>query len=193
MPSSLTCPEEAELLALAMGDPVPAEVAAHVAECASCQSRLEQLKAEVALLRADRQEVAFSPLPSMSLPPSTLSEPMSHPDATNGQVQVDHPGTTAPWESPDLDDDEGSASSEAPFPAAIGKYLVVGRFPHSGQAEVFRAVHPQFQQERVLKLAKQPVGPDGRSEILEEGKILAELEHPHLVRVYDLDFLGDRP
>ena len=128
---------------------------------------------------------------------------MSHPDATNGQVE--HADATAPWESPDLAgdrssasrtdlvDDEGSASSEAPFPAAIGKYLVVGRFPHSGQAEVFRVVHPQFQQERVLKLAKQPVGPDGRSEIVEEGKIMAELEHPHLVRVYDLDFLDDRP
>ena len=88
---------------------------------------------------------------------------------------------------------KGPASSGSPLPAAIGKYLVVGRFPHSGQAEVFRVVHPQFQQERVLKLAKNPVDPDGRSEIVEEGKIMAELEHPHLVRVYDLDFLGDRP
>ena len=87
----------------------------------------------------------------------------------------------------------GRASDEPPLPAAIGKYLVVGRFPHSGQAEVFRVVHPQFRQERVLKLAKSPVGHDGRSEIIEEGKILAELEHPHLVRVYDLDFLGIGP
>ncbi len=54
-------------------------------------------------------------------------------------------------------------------------------------------VHPQFQQERVLKLAKEPVGPDGRSGIIEEGRILSELEHPYLLRVYDLDFLGDRP
>jgi len=153
------------------------------------------LKAEVALLRADRQDGSFSPSPS--------SEPMSHPDATNGQVE--HADATAPWELLDLADDrvsasrtdvvddEGSASSEAPFPAAIGKYLVVGRFPDSGQAEVYRVVHPQLHQERVLKLAKNPVGPDSRSEILEEGKKLADLEHPHLVRVYDLDFLGDRP
>jgi len=112
---------------------------------------------------------------------------------------------TAPWEWPELagdgcsssrtdfEGDEGSATRESPLPAAIGKYLVVGRFPHSGQAEVFRVVHPQFQQERVLKLAKASVGPDGRSEIVEEGKIMAELEHPHLIRVYDLDFLDDRP
>jgi eukaryotic-like serine/threonine-protein kinase len=70
---------------------------------------------------------------------------------------------------------------------------VVGRFPPSGQAEVFRVVHPQFHQDRVLKLAKEPVGLDGRCEIVEEGKILSELEHRHLVRVYDLDFLADRP
>ena len=37
MPSTLTCPDEAELLALAMGEPVAAEVAAHVADCATCQ------------------------------------------------------------------------------------------------------------------------------------------------------------
>jgi hypothetical protein len=84
MLSSPTCPEDADLLALAMGEPVPAEVTAHVAECASCQSRHEQLKADVALFRANRQEASFSPLISIS--PSTLSEPMSHPAATNGQV-----------------------------------------------------------------------------------------------------------
>ena len=89
--------------------------------------------------------------------------------------------------------DAGSQPDEAPLPPKIGKYLVVGRFPPSGQAEVYRVVHPQFQQERVLKLAKQPVGPDGRSEIVEEGKIMVELEHPHLIRVFDLDFLGGRP
>ena len=45
----------------------------------------------------------------------------------------------------------------------------------------------------MLKLAIEPVGPDGRSEIIEEGKILVDLEHPNLVRVYDLDFHDDRP
>src|SRR5208283_2769681 len=106
MPSSLTCPDEAELPALAMGDPGPAEVTAHLAGCPSCQSRLEQLKAEVVLLRADRQEGAFSP--SLSPAPLTVSEAMSHPDATNGQVE--HADATAPWESLDLADDRVSAS-----------------------------------------------------------------------------------
>ena len=38
MPSSQTCPEEAELLRLAMEDPLPADLAAHLAGCASCRS-----------------------------------------------------------------------------------------------------------------------------------------------------------
>ena len=42
MPSSLTCPDEADLLALAMGEPVAAAIAAHVAGCTSCQTRLER-------------------------------------------------------------------------------------------------------------------------------------------------------
>ena len=39
MPSTLACPEETELLALAMGEPVAAEVAANVAGCTSCQTK----------------------------------------------------------------------------------------------------------------------------------------------------------
>jgi len=38
MASSLTCPEQAKLLALAMGDPSAAELTAHLAGCAICQS-----------------------------------------------------------------------------------------------------------------------------------------------------------
>ena len=67
MPSSLTCPEDAELLALAMGEPVPAEVTAHLAGCASCQARLDRFQADVAILRANRPGASL--LPSIHLRP----------------------------------------------------------------------------------------------------------------------------
>ena len=54
-------------------------------------------------------------------------------------------------------------------------------------------VHPQLRQERVIKLAKQPAGVDGRSDIIEEGRILVELDHPNMVRVHELEFHEDRP
>jgi hypothetical protein len=51
MTSTLACPDEAVLLALAIGEPVAAAVSAHMDECASCQASRDRLRAEVALLR----------------------------------------------------------------------------------------------------------------------------------------------
>jgi len=52
MPSTLlTCPDETELLALAMGEPLDPVIGAHVDQCASCQANRDRLQAEVALLR----------------------------------------------------------------------------------------------------------------------------------------------
>ena len=93
----------------------------------------------------------------------------------------------------DHDLNEHRNEEERDLPAAIGKYLVVGRFPESGQAEVFRVVHPELHRDLVLKLAHRPIGEDGLSDVLADGQRLAELEHPNIVRVYDLDFFDGRP
>jgi len=73
MPTILACPEETDLLALAMGEPGLAEVAAHVDGCTSCQKRLDQLQAEVAILRSNQSEISLSP----STCPSAASEATS--------------------------------------------------------------------------------------------------------------------
>jgi Protein kinase domain/Domain of unknown function (DUF4384) len=197
MPSSLTCPDDAELLALAAGDPPSAEMRSHLDECASCRARLGRFQAELAQLRAGAPVAGPSP--------STAQEPTSRLSSTNGRG--DDRGATAPWESdgateagppasqtePGSGNESGGIEGAPVLPAAIGKYLVIGRFPRTGQAEVFRVVHPGLAKDLVLKLALEPVRPDGRCEIIEEAKILAELEHPNLVRVYDIDFQDDRP
>jgi hypothetical protein len=51
MASSLTCLEDPELLAVAAGEELPERSRPHLAECSSCRERLEQFKAELALLR----------------------------------------------------------------------------------------------------------------------------------------------
>jgi hypothetical protein len=200
MATILACPEETDLLALALGEPGLAEVGAHVDGCASCQKRLEQIQAELALLRANPPEMPLA----RSTVPSAASEATS--DLEFACALVNDPGATASWEFDDMagdraarpptdtvDDGTGSSSDEPPLPAALGKYLVIGRFPRTGQADVFRVVHPGLGKDLVLKLSLTPIRPDGRCEIIEEGKILAELDHPNLVRVYDSDFHDDRP
>jgi serine/threonine protein kinase len=179
MPSSQTCPDEAELLRLAMEDPLPDEMAEHLAGCSDCRERIAQKKADVASLRAISLESHLMPSASMSA--STTSKTIAYPSATNGEVDLK--GFMA-------DHDDGA---EPPLSAAIGKYMVVGRFPRSGQAEVFRVVHPGLAKDLVLKLARKPLEPGARHEIIEEGKILADLKHSNLVPVYDLDFHDERP
>ena len=82
MTTTLTCPDETELLALAMGEPVAAAVTAHVNGCSKCQTTLDQLQVELALLRANRPEAPLSP--------STTNEPQTGYADTNGSD--DHHG-----------------------------------------------------------------------------------------------------
>jgi predicted Ser/Thr protein kinase len=75
------------------------------------------------------------------------------------------------------------------LPPSVGKYRIVGRVTVSGQAEVFRAVHPTLQKELIVKLARRGFEPGeaDRDAMAREARILSELDHPGLVRVYDLD------
>jgi len=196
MATNLMCPEEAELLALAAGEEPSAELRAHVSRCPECPGRLERLKAELAELRAGA--------PQAPLSPATVSGPVAVPATRHGQADL--PDATATRQRSDSSETRSSGSATDPgftcepgdshetdLPAAIGKYLVIGRFPRTGQADVFRVVHPGLGKDLVLKPALEPVRPDGRCEIIEEGKILAELKHSNLVQVFDLDFREDRP
>jgi predicted Ser/Thr protein kinase len=77
--------------------------------------------------------------------------------------------------------------------AAIGRYLVVARLDHGGQGELFRVIHPGLRKDLVLKLARDPVGAEAEPALVSEGRLLAQLDHPNLVRVFDLDFHEGRP
>jgi serine/threonine protein kinase len=71
---------------------------------------------------------------------------------------------------------------------AIGKYRVLERLGAGGQGEVFRAVHPNLPgREVVIKWARQSLPADKQNYLLAEGQVLARLDDPGLVRVYDVD------
>lgn len=81
------------------------------------------------------------------------------------------------------------------LPKQIGKYRVISYLSGGGQGDVFRAVHPMLDREVVIKLGRcryHQDSPEAQA-LLREGRILAQLDHLHLVRVYDLDFYEGFP
>jgi serine/threonine protein kinase len=155
MPSTLlNCPDETELLALALGEPLDPAIAEHVAECPSCQAMRDRLEAEVALVRHN------------------------HANAC---------GPEAFAAAPD------GAEGHGPLPDVIGRYKVVGLIDTGGEADVYRVVHIKLGNDLVLKLSRRRVDADHRSGLSEENRVLVDLQHPNLVRIYDLDFHEDRP
>jgi len=83
----------------------------------------------------------------------------------------------------------------SPFPRAIGKYPIVARLGTGGQADVYRGVHPLLGMDVIIKVVRPSSGDLGSQveRLLREGKILAELEHPNIARIHDLDYEGARP
>jgi tRNA A-37 threonylcarbamoyl transferase component Bud32 len=83
---------------------------------------------------------------------------------------------------------------ESPMPPAIGKYRLVQKLGSGGQAWVYRAVHPTLGRDVVIKLSRRKLEDDwnGLDRLLDEGRALAELDHPYLARVYDLDVYDRR-
>jgi serine/threonine protein kinase len=112
---------------------------------------------------------------------------------------------------PNLPEDDVTAELDTPSPVVevvgagnppssestmrIGRYLVVESLGEGGQGQVFRVIHPELAKELVLKLAWRLIAadPDRRERLLREGRLLADCEHPNLVRVVDLDFHEGRP
>ena len=194
MTTTLACPNEAELLALAMGEPVAPAATAHVGTCALCRATLERLQSEVALLRRNRECVPA--------PPSTERDPAAAREGDPADA-----GTTTDWspsgppttDGPDPLGPDAVAAARAraegqhEIPEVIGGYKVVRLIDGGGEADVYRVVHINLGNDLVLKLSRRPVGADSRTGLLAEGRLLIDLEHPNLVRIYDLDFHGDRP
>ena len=109
---------------------------------------------------------------------------------TVSQHTPGHEGTPLPGGM-----NEGPGKTTGPPSQAIGKYIVVEALDSGGQGQVFRVLHPTLRGEFALKIASRPVGldPASREQFLSEGRLLARLNHPNLVRVVDLDFHEERP
>src|SRR5262245_15052977 len=199
---SIPCPNDHELLDLVGGGAVPDSMRRHVDGCGACRVRVERLRAEVAAVRQVADELE---LPAAAEAESTTIAP--HAETANwasgtGSVADTStgPGLAAWCRAWGLQEaDAVGAPSTGPGPAeplprpeSIGRYRIVGELDSGGQAAVYRAVHPTLPRDLAIKIAHEPSSID-RSLLRGDAAILCELEHPNLVRVYDLDVHEGRP
>ncbi|HWB09941.1 MAG TPA: serine/threonine-protein kinase [Pirellulales bacterium] len=77
----------------------------------------------------------------------------------------------------------------------IGRYHVVGILESGGQADVYRVLDPDLARPLVLKLWRLSPHNDQahREAAINEGRLLATLDHAGLPRVFDVGVLEDRP
>lgn len=76
-----------------------------------------------------------------------------------------------------------------------GKYQVVRLLGRGGQSTVYQAFDTDLGREVVVKVSRQlvPTDPLTLDHLLDEGRILANLNHPNLARVYDFGFHEGQP
>ncbi|MFO0899470.1 MAG: protein kinase [Pirellulales bacterium] len=79
------------------------------------------------------------------------------------------------------------------LPTWIGKYRVLEWLGAGGQANVYRAVHPDLGLEVAIKWSRRALPRDADWGPQREGKVLVELNHSGLTKVYDLDLCDGRP
>jgi eukaryotic-like serine/threonine-protein kinase len=77
---------------------------------------------------------------------------------------------------------------ETPIGTAIGRYLVLDTLGTGGMGRVLRAYDPKLHREVALKqLRSRALGPDAQTRLVLEAQALAQLSHPNVVAVYDVD------
>jgi serine/threonine-protein kinase len=71
----------------------------------------------------------------------------------------------------------------------LGKYTLESSLGEGGMAAVFRSHHPQFDRPVAIKILPPTVGQDAgfRARFEREGRTIAGLNHPNIIRVYDID------
>ncbi|NWF64296.1 MAG: serine/threonine protein kinase [Chloroflexi bacterium] len=82
-----------------------------------------------------------------------------------------------------------------PLPEKIGRYKVEAELGRGGMATVYRAFDPRFDREVAIKVLPREMmhDPQFRSRFEREIKMIAQLEHPSIVPVYDVGEEDEQP
>ncbi len=88
-------------------------------------------------------------------------------------------------------DDEPPSAPE-PLPDGLGRYMVIEELGRGGMGVVLRAYDPRLQREVALKkLMAHRVDEMAQARIVREARAMAQLSHPNVVAVYDVEIEGD--
>src|SRR5215211_22920 len=71
----------------------------------------------------------------------------------------------------------------------LGKYTLEASLGEGGMAAVYRSHHPQFNRPVAIKILPPTIGqdPSFRARFEREGRTIAAMNHPSIIRVYDID------
>ena len=88
----------------------------------------------------------------------------------------------------------GPARMPVECPKEIAGYRVIAPLDVGGQGMVYRGVHPVLGRDVVIKLGRSKLKANRTADLLfQEGRILAEMDHPGLAKIYDLKVHDDKP
>jgi tetratricopeptide (TPR) repeat protein len=156
----------AEFAAGSMSNEEAKEIARHLAACAHCTARHEQLAADL-----------FSK--TLAAPISKNSPPPTRPDAPSAHESYD----------PTL------AQTGLRKGATLGgRYVLIERLGAGGMGEVFSAYDPKLDRRLALKLLRPGTlsAEEGRVRLEREAQSMARLSHPNVVTVFDVGHWEDR-
>lgn len=82
---------------------------------------------------------------------------------------------------------QAASPSDTP-PRQIGRYHIVQELSSGGQGRVYRALHPNMPLEVAIKVSVNAAKASTHDALMEESRILCDLQHPHIARILDVDF-----
>ena len=121
---------------------------------------------------------------------ASLTQPGGHSDDTGAAATPsDQLQTAMLGPSPSIPIDTGDASQGRPLPGtSVGRYLVIDELGRGAMGRVLRAYDPKLQREVALKeLLVARRDPDAARRLIVEARAMAQLAHPNVVGVHDVE------
>lgn len=85
------------------------------------------------------------------------------------------------------------ADPARPIPAMVGRFLIEEQIGRGGMSDVYRAFDPQLNREVALKVLSPALGrnPEFTERFIRESRAAAQLNHPHVVPIFEAGSDGD--